>query len=141
MISARTGLIAHLETGKATFSAATVKAYAGEIREAITNPSVLTDILPAVLVLLDEGARAEGHGDYVFQLLIISHTNDLEIESNADDALQIAEDLADWLEGDFSWSHSSRAYSVDLGKGVRIDTLMIEPAYTVVQVTIDVMEL
>lgn len=141
MYTARTDYIAHLETGKATIGLATVKAYAGEIREAVKNPKVLRAILPAALVILENGGRGAHHGDYLFHTLVCTHTTALQTDKNADDALKLAAAMATWLEDNFTWSAAGINYMIDIDRQLRVDTLMIEPSYSIVQVTFDLREL
>lgn len=139
MYSARLGLITHLETSDVGLQQ--VKPYAGELKSAVKDRNILLDIMPVALVLLNEGVRARGHGEYDVELLVVSATNALQLETAAEDALLVAENLASWLESNFTWTSGGKKYHVNNGEGVGFKVMLVETDFSIVNLQFEIKEI
>ncbi len=138
--TARAGLVAHIDANKAGLGIGTVKVYSGELTQAVEDRNILLNLLPAAFVIMKDGARVKRQGEYEAQIMIVSNTNAMEIETAADDALLITESVIIWLEANMTWIHGGKSYQIDLEEGIYFDLKLIEVDFTVYRIVLALQE-
>ncbi len=89
--------------------------YSGELTQAVEDRNILSNLLPAALIIIKDGARVKRQGAYEAQIMIVSNTNAMEIETTAGDALLITESVILWLEAIMTRIHGGKKLSAGSG--------------------------
>jgi len=108
MYDTQQALIAHLQTSN---KAQAVKAYAGEIQKAVRDRRILKT--PAILVMFITGKPIAEERDHQFDLLICTKSDVYDEEANQVANIQLAADVAEWLEANPSFSDATYNYELD----------------------------
>ncbi len=146
MKTAQDALIQHVEAAGLGFSV--VKPYAGEIKaEAEGRPGALTHIMPCALVMYAAGAVSQGQGRYALDVLVAVATQALDVQAAASDGLGLAEALVRHLDDNPLWRYDAddgTAWAYQLAGGdaaLRADLLLLTLDYTIVRVSVPVVEI
>ena len=94
MYNCQTNLITHLATGFSSPTVRTIKAYAGELRDA----SKVTEIVPAILVLYDDGEPISQEKYHNFEIIILTESRVLDKVTNQENNLALSSQVAAWLK-------------------------------------------
>ncbi len=128
MYNCQQALIAHLEAGGFS-DARTIAAYAGQLKEAVK----LTQLIPALLPVYILGRPAAQEPYHQFDLLVITESQLLEKKTSKNLNLQLAAQVAAYLQTSYIWKPLSGAGVYELDREELDARLILQDArFTVI---------
>lgn len=124
-------VIQHLTAGKTdNFSEVkTIKAYAGELKDAVK----LTQMLPAALVFTNDSLPLRETAEFNNDIIIITKSDSFDMQTNAANNMQLAEKIVNYLGKNYSWTYSSLPWTLDTEQ-VSVRTAAIDNKFAIVVV-------
>ena len=141
MYDTQQALIAHIDSVKDDLGILTVKAYAGEFKD----PAKLTNLKPAVFVIYIDGGIDLVGGTFRFDLLVLVDSKTLSAQANAENNLQLSQQIMDWIILHNQFSHLGKHYHIpnkytDNHPPPQASTLLVDARYNIIAVHLSVIK-
>lgn len=123
---------------------ATVKPHAGEVPRAVytDDPSVLTTIMPAALILTPSGRLDGTVKAFEVSVLVAVQTDGLDPVEGQSTGTQLVEDVAAWWLDHPRWTYDGDTFQIEHGngspQGLDVSLVVAGIDYTVVDLSVTV---